>query len=594
MRFSQLFSRTLRDDQKEADVEGHNLLLRAGYIRQLAAGIFSYLHFGQRCMRKLTKIIREEMDGIGGDEICMPIVHPAEIWQETGRWYDIDDAMARFKDRNDRDMVLAMTHEEVVASLAAKEIETYKQLPKLVYQIYTKFRDEPRCRGGLIRVREFTMKDSYSLDTDAEGLYKQYKAHYDAYFRMYARAGLPVISVWSDTGMMGGSMAHEYMYVTEIGEDTLFLCEGCGYRANKEVAIIAKSYEEENELPLKKVYTPDKKTIDELSEFLNVNAEKTAKVIFYHGKIEEKEKVIIAVVRGDHEAHPIKIQKLCGVSDMRIATNEEITSIGCVAGYASPINVDKSKAVVIVDDYIAHSNNLVGGANEDQYHLLNVSYGRDYTADFVGDIIAAYDGAPCSCNNDQKLKAVRGVEVGNIFQLGTKYTEALNATYMDINGKPQPIVMGSYGIGIGRLLACLAEEYRDENGLMLPISVAPYQVHLIGLLDKPHVKEEAEWLYHELSNEGIEVIYDDRGKKEASPGVKFSDADLIGLPIRLTVAHRSLEKGGIEMKLRSKEERIIISKSEIVNHVKTIIGELQDIYKQKLEKVENWKNNHEK
>ena len=588
MRFSHLFSRTLRDDQKEADVEGHNLLLRAGYVRQLAAGIFSYLHFGQRCMRKLTQIIREEMDGIGGDEICMPIVHPAEIWQETGRWYEIDDAMARFKDRNDRDMVLAMTHEEVVASLAAKEIETYKQLPKLVYQIYTKFRDEPRSRGGLIRVREFTMKDSYSLDTDAEGLFQQYKAHYDAYYRMYTRAGLPVISVLSDTGMMGGSMAHEYMYVTEIGEDTLFLCEGCGYRANKEVAIISKSFEEEKELPIEKVYTPDKKTIDELTDFLNVSAKKTAKVVFYHGRIEDEEKVIIAVVRGDHEAHPIKIQKLSGAREMRIANNEEIIAIGCAVGYASPIDIDRTRSLVIVDDYIVHSNNLVGGANEDQYHLLNVCHGRDYTADIVGDIIAAYDGAPCTCNNDQKLKAVRGVEVGNIFQLGTKYTEALNATYMDINGKPRPIFMGSYGIGIGRLLACLAEEYRDESGLMLPISVSPYHVHLLGLLDKPHVKDEAEWLYRELKNAGIEVIYDDRGKKEASPGVKFGDADLIGIPIRLTVAHRSLEKGGIEMKLRSENERVIIPKEEVVDQVRKVIDEMQDDLDQRLEKVEQW------
>lgn len=589
MRFSQLFSRTLRDDQKEADVEGHNLLLRAGYVRQLAAGIFSYLHFGQRCMRKLTQIIREEMDGIGGDEICMPVVHPAEIWQETGRWYDIDDSMARFKDRNGRDMVLAMTHEEVVAFLASKEIETYKQLPKLVYQIYTKFRDEPRSRGGLIRVREFTMKDSYSLDTDAEGLFKQYKAHYDAYFRMYARAGLPVISVLSDTGMMGGSMAHEYMYVTDIGEDTLFLCEGCGYRANKEVAVIAKLFPEENELPIEKVYTPDKKTIEELSEFLNVTAEKTAKVVFYYGTIEEEEKVIVAVLRGDHEAHPIKIQKLCGAVEMRIATNDEIISIGCVAGYASPIGVDKSKSVIIVDDYIVHANNLVGGANEDQYHFLNVCYGRDYTADIVGDIIAAYDGAPCTCNSDQKLKAVRGVEVGNIFQLGTKYTEALDATYMDVNGKPQPIVMGSYGIGVGRLLACLAEEYRDDNGLRLPISVAPYHVHLVGLLDKPHVKEEAERLYLDLRNAGVEVLYDDRTKKEASPGVKFGDADLIGIPIRLTVAHRSLEKGGIEMKLRNEEQRVIISREDVVTQVKKTIDEMKEDQHQKLDKVEYWK-----
>lgn len=590
MKFTNLFSKTLREDQKEAEVVSHNLMLRAGYIRQLASGIFSYLHFGQKSLRKIEQILREELDAIGGDEICMPIVHPAEVWQKTNRWYQIDDSMVRFKDRNDRDMVLAMTHEEIVANLACTEIDTYKQLPKLVYQIYTKFRDEKRSRSGLIRVREFTMKDSYSLDKDVAGLEKQYIHHYDSYFRIFARTGLPAIAILSDTGMMGGKVAHEYMYVTPIGEDTIFICDSSGYKANKEVAKIRKVYPNIEPKPMEKVHTPNHKTIAELADFLKVEEQNCAKVVFFSGKIGEEQKVIIAIVRGDMEANPIKIQKLCMVTDMAPATNEEIEGIGAVAGYASAIGVDREKCIVVVDDLVANTNNLVAGANEVDYHFINVCYERDYTADMVDDIVSAYDGALCpiSKDSDSTLSSVRGVEIGNIFQLGTKYTAALGATYTDDNGRNQPIVMGSYGIGVGRLLSCLCEEYNDDRGLRLPISVAPYAVHLVGLMENEASVAASDQLYADLKKAGVDVIYDNRDKKTRA-GVKFGDADLIGIPIRVTVSKRSLKNGGFEFKLRSEEEKSIIPQEEAVAIIQKTIQQLFAEINEKVENAEKWK-----
>jgi prolyl-tRNA synthetase len=591
MKFTNLFGKTLRDDQRDADNVSYNLLLRAGYIRQLASGIFSYLHFGQRSLKKIEQILREEMNAIGGDEICMPVVHPAEIWQKTNRWYDIDDSLVRFKDRNDRDMVLAMTHEEVVANLASSEIDTYKQLPKLVYQMFTKFRDEPRSRGGLIRVREFTMKDSYSLDRDVAGLEKQYIAHYNSYFRIFARTGLPAIAIQSDTGMMGGRVAHEYMYIAPIGEDTIFICEKSGYKANKEVATVRKVYKDIQALPLEKVHTPNKKTIAELATFLDASEDSFAKMVFFSGIVGGERKVVVAVVRGDMEANPIKVQKLSGADKMQAATEAEISDIGAVAGYASPMNIDKTKAIVIVDDLVARTNNLVVGANEADYHYKNACYGRDYEADMVGDIISAYDGALCpiSDSDDAVLQSVRGVEIGNIFQLGTKYTAALDAFFTDEDGTKKPIVMGSYGIGVGRLLSCLCEEHFDIKGLCLPISVAPYHVVIVALIDSPEIEIAATQLYHDLRAAGIEVIYDDREGKVATAGIKFSDADLIGFPIRLTVSKRSLLNGGVEFKMRRENESSILSLDQVIPTVKDKISLLFNELKEKADTAETWK-----
>ncbi len=554
MKYSQLLGSTLREAQHGADLVSHDLLLRAGYIRQLAAGIFSYLHLGQRSLKKVEQILREEMDRIGGVEINMPVVHPAELWKKTGRYDDIDDSLVRFKDRTDRPTVLAMTHEEVVADLARTEVSSYKQLPLLVYQLQTKFRDEARSRGGLIRVREFIMKDSYSLDTSWEGLEKQYQNHYDAYFRMFKRAGLPVIAIESDVGMMGGKVAHEYMYVTEIGEDTIFISDNTGYMANKEVATFKKEYPEAEQLELEKVHTPAAKTIEELEGFLGLPATAFGKAVFYTIEVEEEEtKVVVAVVRGDMEVHQIKIQKTVGATEMRPSTEAEIRAAGMEPGFASPIGANRDKCIIVVDDLVANSNNLVVGANEVDYHLKNACFGRDFEADHVADIVAAFDGAlaPDAKGPDDKLRAVRGVEVGNIFQLGIKYTKALDATFMDVDGRPKPIIMGSYGIGVGRLLACLIEEYNDEHGIKLPISVAPFQVHLVSLMENDEIAAQSQGIYEQLQAKGIEVLYDDRGKKVATAGVKFSDADLVGCPIRLTVSKRSIKNGGSEMKIRS-------------------------------------------
>ena len=588
MKYSQIFGKTLRDDQKEADVTSANLLLRAGYIRQLAAGIYTYLHFGQRCMRKIEQVIREEMDAIGGDEICMPIIHPAEIWQKTNRWYEIDASMARFKDRNERDMVLAMTHEEVVAHLATTEIDTYKQLPKLIYQIYTKFRDEPRSRGGLIRVREFTMKDSYSLDRDEDGLQAQYIRHYDAYFRIFSRLGLPAISVLSDTGMMGGKMAHEYMYLTDIGEDTIFISDTSGYRANKEVATFHKTYRDETPKSLEKIFTPEKKTIADLVDFMDLSSDRFGKVVFYTTSVEGVKKVVVAVVPGHLEVNLIKIQKLLGVGTLTPSTEEEILEIGSVPGYASPVGIDRDRSIIVLDDLIARGNNWIVGANEKDYHLQNACHGRDFASDVIGDIVNAFEGAPCPISKSGKLEVRRGIEIGNIFQLGTKYTEAMGASFTDQDGKSKPIVMGSYGIGVGRLLACLCEAYNDEYGLMLPIAVAPYQVIITALIDSEETKAQAEAIYHQLKSERIEVLLDDRTKKQATPGVKFRDADLIGIPIRLTISKKSLAKGGVELKVRGSKDIDLVPIDKIPDTVQTTIRQLWQPILKMTKHAEKW------
>ena len=565
MRMSQLFSQTLREAPAEAETASAQLLLRAGFIRQLAAGIFSYLPLGKRSLTKIENIMREEMNAIGGQEMAMPVVHPAEIWQETERWYQIGSEMGRFKDKNQRDMVLAMTHEEVVADLVRKEIQSYRQLPRLIYHIQTKWRDDPRPRAGLIRVREFTMKDSYSLDADWDGLDQQYRLHYQAYFNIFHRCGLPVVSVKSDVGMMGGKMAHEYMYLTPIGEDTLLICDACGYAANRQIARFRKpATPQESPLPLEPVATPDSKTIEDLANFLGVPKSRTAKAVFMVASIpqgqEMVEKFIFAVVRGDMEVNETKLANALKASDLRPATEAEIIATGAVPGYASPVGL--KGALVVVDEAIPGSANLVAGANRDGYHMRNVNYGRDYTAEIAADIVAAQDGDGCpECGNP--LKTVRGVEVGNIFKLGTRYSDAMGCTYLDKEGRQRPVIMGSYGIGSGRLLACVAEEHNDEYGLIWPVSVAPFHVHLVALAGKEGsaTRTAAEQLYQELTLKGLEVLYDDR---EESPGVKFNDADLIGLPIRLTVSERSLAQGGIEFKRRDRADKRILAHGETI------------------------------
>jgi len=585
MRMSRLFSQTLRETPAEAEVVSHQLLLRAGFIRQLAAGVFSYLPLAQRTLARIKAILRDEIDHLGGQEISMPIVQPAALWQESGRWMKIDAELARFKDRSNRDMVLGMTHEEVIADLVRKEVRSYRQLPALLYQIQTKWRDDPRPRAGLIRAREFLMKDSYSLDADWEGLEDQYRAHYQTYFNIFHRCGLPVISVKADTGIMGGRLAHEFMYLTPIGEDTLILCDQCGYSANRQVARFRKKQpNQEKALPVEKVATPECKSIEDLAQFLRIPASQTAKAVFMMASIQmaesSVERFIFAVVRGDMEVNETKLLSAIKglltegqVQSLRPATEDEIRSVGAVPGYASPVGLRSTW--VIVDEAIPVSPNLVSGANEEGYHLLNVNYGRDYLASLVADISAASAGDACiECGSP--LRAERGVETGNIFQLGTHFSESMGCTYLNADGESRPIIMGSYGIGLGRLMACIAEEHHDEHGLIWPISVAPFQVHLILLRGKGQEGEIAalaEQLYAGLQEAGIEVLYDDR---DESPGVKFNDADLIGLPIRLTVSPRALKEGGIEFKRRDQAEKRIIPQEQLLAEVRATIEALQD------------------
>ncbi|OGO28461.1 MAG: proline--tRNA ligase [Chloroflexi bacterium RBG_16_54_18] len=574
---SKLFSQTLREAPSEAEIPSHSLLLRAGFIRQLAAGIFTYMPMGRRSLNKIENIIRLEINQIGGQEISMPVVHPADIWKTSGRWYQVDDEMGRFKDRSGRDMVLAMTHEEVVADLVRKEVRSYRQLPLLVYHIQTKWRDDPRPRAGLIRVREFTMKDSYSLDADWEGLDLQYRAHFQAYFNIFQRCGLPVVAVKSDVGMMGGQLAHEFIFLTPIGEDTLMVCQKCGFSANRQVAKFCKPLlPQEAALEIERVSTPGCKTIDELSDFLGVPHARTAKAVFMVAETTEGQEIVehfvFALVRGDMEVNETKLANAAKARALRPATEAEIRSTGAVPGYASPVGL--KNLMVVVDDVIPHSPNLVSGANMDGFHLKNVNYGRDFQADIIADIALARDGDTCEvCGGD--LSSVRGVEVGNIFKLGTRYSDAFGCNYLDAEGQPRPVVMGSYGIGSGRLLACVAEAYHDEKGLVWPVSIAPYHLHLVLLVGKgsPETSRVAERLYRELEQAGIEVLFDDRSE---SPGVKFNDADLIGLPIRLTVSERALQAGGVEFKRRDEEARQVIPPEEVIVKVRETLSALQD------------------
>jgi prolyl-tRNA synthetase len=584
MRMSRLFSQTLREAPANSDVSNHQLLLRAGYIRQLGAGIFSYLPLARRSLAKIEHIMREEIDAIGGQEITMPVVQPADIWKETGRWHQIGTEMGRFQDKAGHDMVLAMTYEEAVGDLVRKEIRSYRQLPALVYQVQTKWRDETRPRAGLIRVREFTMLDSYSLDADYQGLDAQYRAHYQAYFNIFRRCGLPTIAVAADVGMMGGRLSHEYMYLTPVGEDSLLICDHCGNTANRQVAVFRKpAAVGEQPLPIHKVATPGITTIDALCAFLGISKSKTAKAVFMVASVingaEIVDKFVFAVVRGDMEVNETKLANAVKASDLRQATESEIHAVGAVPGYGSPIAVHD--ALIIVDDAVAHSPNLVAGANEVGFHLLNVNLGRDYQAGLVCDIAAAGEGDAClNCGNP--LRVTRGVEVGHIFQLGTRYSTAMGCYYQDADGKPQPVIMGSYGIGVGRLLACIAEANHDEMGLCWPVTVAPYHVELVLIGGDSHTQTIANQVYDQLRTAGVEVLYDDRTER---PGVKFMDADLIGVPLRLTIGDRSLKHGGIELKQRTTRDSSIMAVADIVPRIRAEIDILMQAITSTLSQV---------
>ncbi|HPD62015.1 MAG TPA: proline--tRNA ligase [Anaerolineaceae bacterium] len=577
MRLSNLFSQTLRENPADAEFASHQLLVRAGFIRQLGSGIFTYMPLAYRVLERVKRILREEMEAIGGQELLMPVVQPADIWKESRRYYQIGSEMGRFTDRSGHEMVLAMTHEEAVSDLVRGVVHSYRQLPAIIYHLQTKWRDDPRPRAGLIRVREFLMLDSYSLDADWQGLDTRYKQHYEAYFRIFRRCGLPVVAVRSDSGMMGGEEAHEYMYLTPGGEDSLLFCDACGYSANRQAATTRKMEPaKEAFLPLEKVATPRVSSIDDLTAFLNIPPARTAKAVFYMGLVEEdggeqKWAFIFTVVRGDMEVNETKVANLVKASDLRPATEDEIRSIGAVPGYASPLGL--KGVTVFVDELAAKSANLVAGANEEGYHLRNVNHGRDYQASMIADISAAREGDACpECG--AALRLSRGVEVGNIFKLGARYSDALGCTYLDKNGQSQPVIMGSYGIGLGRLIACVAEEHHDERGLAWPVSLAPFPVHVVVLKGKEMDSEAlAARVENALRDAGLEPLVDDR---EESAGVKFNDADLIGLPLRITVSERSFRVGGLEIKPRRGGETVVVPMENLVVEVQRLLNALEE------------------
>jgi prolyl-tRNA synthetase len=566
---SHLFGRTLREAPGDIELPSHQLMVRAAMIRPLGAGIFSLLPLGYRVIHKIEEIIREEMNNIGGQEMFMPVVHPADLWRESGRFDLIGPELTRFEDRGERDMVLAMTHEEVVTDLARSEINSYRQLPQIVYHLQTKWRDEPRSRGGLIRTREFTMKDSYSLDVDDAGLDVSYRLHWGAYDRIFTRCGLDFVVVGADTGIMGGKSSHEFMAFSDYGEDTILICPNGDYAANREVAEYRREApSNEDLLPAEEVETPSTTTIKALADFLNIPLARTAKAVFYKGG---SGRFIFVVIRGDLEVNETKLRKVVDETALVPASVEEIRAIGAEPGYGSPIGVHD--ALIVADESVRDSPNLVAGANKPGYHVRNVNLGRDYQAEIVADIAAAENGFSCPvCGTP--MKAERAIEVGNIFKLGTRFSAAFGATYLDDQGQSHPIEMGSYGIGSGRVAATIAEQHHDDKGLRWPISVAPYHVSLLwlGSEQDTDVIRAADKLNDDLAASGVEVLYDDRPERA---GVKFNDADLIGNPIRISVSPRTLAKGEAEIKARAADKATFVPLEEAVTHVTEMLNELR-------------------
>jgi prolyl-tRNA synthetase len=566
MKMSHSFGLTLREAPSNTDSIGHGFLLRAGFVRQTGQGIFSYLPIGWKVLRRIEAVIREEMERVGGVELSMPLVQPAELWRQSGRWESVGPELLRLKDRRHRDLVLAMTSEEVVAKIASSEIRSWRDLPRLVYQVQLKFRDDPRPRAGLIRTREFTMKDAYSFDADQAGLDEQYERIFHAYERIFGRCGLPSIAVGGDLGIMGGTGAHEFMYLNPIGEDTVVLCDRCGYAQNRQIAAIKKPEPDvEERRPLELISTPNATTIEALTVQMGIPKSRTAKVVFFTALMNDNtEMPVVALVRGDMSVNENKLTLLMEAVQLRPSSEEEIIGIGAVPGYASPIGLEP-RTCVVVDDLVASSWNLVMGANLPGFHFLNANFGRDYAATLVSDIVSANDGDCCpECSFE--LRTERGVEVGNIFKLGTRFSAAFDALYLDAAGDEHPITMGSYGIGVGRLMACLAEQYHDEAGLLWPVEVAPFQVHLCCI--GTDVFSTAEAIYAELEKAGIATLWDDR---DLRTGVQFSDADLIGAPIRLTVSPRSLQAGGIEAKLRGGVATEIVPRLQLAEWTSRVI-----------------------
>jgi prolyl-tRNA synthetase len=570
MRLSDLFTRTLRDAPADADLISHQLALRAGLVRPVAAGVYALMPLGWRVLRKIEGIVREEMEAIDGQEVRLPIVHPAELWQATGRWDSFGPVLQKFEGEGGRAFVLGPTHEEVVVALAAREIDSYRQLPQHLFQIQTKYRHEPRARGGLVRLREFTMKDAYSLHADLDDLDRFYERMYAAYRRIFERVGVEAIPVEADSGAMGGRASHEFVIRHAQGEDSFARCEACGYTANVEAAQFALPEPEPAEVvPMQKVATPGCKTIQDVAEFLGVPTTQTLKAVFFvHEQPGQPGEFVFVVIRGDLEVNEVKLINALGGGTLRAATDEEIRATGAVPGYASPLGLGPD-VTVIADRSVRVGANFVAGANDEGYHLTGVSVPRDFDPARVADIAEAFDGAICGRCGQGRLRIEPAIELGHCFKLGTRYSEAVGVMFQDENGAAHPVVMGSYGIGLERLMAAIIEAHHDEHGILWPMSVAPFDVHLVSLGKGPDVAEAAAQLYADLRAAGVGVLLDDR---QESPGVKFADADLIGVPLRLTASTKALAAGGIEVKQRDQPERQIVPLDDVTRWVREQVG----------------------
>ncbi len=573
MRMSRLFGRTLREAPADAETASHQLLLRAGFIDQLMAGVYSYMPLGRRTKLKVEQVVREEMDAAGGQEVLLPTIHPAELWEQSGRDESMGSVLFTLRDKRDRPLVLGPTHEEVITRLFADHTSSYRDVPVTLYQIQTKFRDEARPRGGLVRVREFTMKDAYSFDLDESGLDDSYRAMFEAYGRIFTRCGVPTVPVEADSGAIGGKGSQEFIFLTETGEDVVAICDGCGYAANTEkAAFVRPPAGDADPLPMEEVHTPGAQTIDELATFLDVAEEETAKAVFYMAEGSgEPDEPIFAVVRGDLQINEVKLSNTLGGRSLRAMTDGEVNEFGLTAGAASPVGLgDRMK--VIADVSIEGSPNLVAGANRPDYHLVNTNHGRDWTATEVADIALAEDGHTCGVCDAGTIRLHRGIEMGHVFRLGQIYSEAFDVDVLASDGSGVVPTMGCYGIGVDRIVAAAVEAGHDDDGITWPASIAPFDVHIVALgLDRDEeVAADAEALYGELQAAGLEVLFDDRNE---SPGVKFNDADLIGLPLRLTVSARNHRQGVVEFRRRDSGETELVPRGEVVERVQALRAE---------------------